>query len=173
MGLFGNSEKKILKEYGMSSEKVIAWQNLVTNTVSNSIKVSKAQLLRASKMIVENHLCIIDDCVHLVNTTLEPEVFFKRFELLIAHCQEVNKYEPFYPFLPPLPSEQYAIIIKNRPATEKLFIDRMYRNAINSAQKLKTEAGRKNKINKFYEKLKPYESRMLPETINYIHTLKL
>nr|DAE10973.1 MAG TPA: hypothetical protein [Siphoviridae sp. ctPsO101] len=169
---FKSYEKQIMERYHMPPEDVIAWQNLLTGCITNEIHLSRESLMETSLRTLEQHNRIIDDCVRLVNTTTSPYVFFKRWDMLLYHCQIVNKYERFIPFKHPLPSEQYAMILHNRYDTEKLFIKRAFDSASESAEKLKTPAGRKRKIDNFFIDIESYSDEFLPESLEYIEVLK-
>lgn len=86
------------KNYGMIKEEVLKWQNLITNTNSKTVKLTKQQLINGTQMIVDDHNRIIQDCVRLVNETLTPGVFFDRYDMLIKHMAYLSKFEPFYNF---------------------------------------------------------------------------
>lgn len=169
---FKSYEKQIMEKYHMPPEDVIAWQNLLTGCITNEIHLSRESLMEMSLKTLEQHNRIIDDCVRLVNTTTSPDIFFKRWNMLLQHCQIVNKYEKFVPFKHPLPSEQYAMILHNRYATEELFIKRAFYKVYESAEKLKTPAARKRKIDNFFINIESYNDEFLPESMEYIEDLK-
>lgn len=94
-------------------QKLIEWERLITRNPSiTKPHLSEQQLLYQTTMIVNSCKRIIDDSVKLVNHTLTPSVFFARYQTLFEEAAKIAKYEPFYPFLPPLPSEQLQMLIK-------------------------------------------------------------
>ena len=64
------------------------------------------------------------------------------------------------------------MILQNRYATEKLFIKRAFCKVSESAEKLKTPAARKRKIDNFFIDIESYNDEFLPESMEYIEDLK-
>ncbi len=82
-------------------------------------KISDVQL-----QYVRTTLMQAQDSVNLVNTTVKPDVFFKRLNFLLDLILRLQPYERYGIFKNGLPSEDYRRIITNLEATVNDFIDR-------------------------------------------------
>ncbi len=82
-------------------------------------KISDVQL-----QYVRTTLIQVQDSVKLVNTTVKPEVFFKRLNFLLDLLLRLQPYERYGIFKNGLPSKDYRHIIANLEATVNDFIDR-------------------------------------------------
>lgn len=167
MGLFNG----LYKNYGLPKDKVLEWQFLVTGSDINTVKLSKKQLVDGTEMIVSNHRKIINDCVRLVNETLSPSVFFERYDLLISEMAQLVPFEPFYNFNKSI-NAQLVQLKTNRAKNEKAFINKYYLSVVEAANSLKTETGRVNRINKFFEIMNQYKDCMQAESWEYLNDLR-
>ena len=107
-------------------------------------KISKSEM-----MYVNTTLKQLQDSVRLVNTTLKPDVFFKRLNFTLDLLLRLQPYEKYKIFNSGLPSSDYARIISNLGATVDDFISRAL--AANQAKisSLKTEKAKKENRIKF------------------------
>lgn len=116
---------------------------------------------------------IASDCTNLVNTTTKPEVFFFRYDLLVETVSNLASVEHFVKFNGTKPSKHLREYQASRDEQEKLFILRAYEKATNDAKKLKTEKGRLNKIQKLFNELDKYCSRLSSENRQLLEALKI
>lgn len=127
--------------------------------------VDKKQVIAAASVVVNDHARRIADCVKLVNETLEPRVFFERYEALFSLSEDLANMEEYYPFKPPMPSEQHRQLLAQRIDTINRFIDRYFDSMITKLLTLKTEAAKRKRIEDFYNTLTYYSDKMEPENI--------
>lgn len=107
-------------------------------------KISKFQLLQA-----ENDVRIMNDCVKLVNTTNNPEVFFSRLNMLLDVLLHLQKYEKYRILKGTPPSVQYRNTLAQIEETVDSFVCRAYYHEFEKAKSLKTEKARSNRMRKF------------------------
>lgn len=94
----------------------------------------------------------VKDCANLVNTTVKPDVFFGRLNMLLDKLLLLQRFER-YKFKPSTPTKDYKRVIANLDATVNDFIDRAF--AANQAKiaSLKTEKAKRANYEKFVDSL--------------------
>ncbi len=127
-------------------ERFIQVQNIVLRINEPRAIVTEEKLRSAVRMIVEDRSRIIADCVKLINTTKNPDVFLRRFDMLKEITEELSKLEPFGVFCKPYPSEQFLDIMNNYNATVNRLADRVLDDAQEKASTLKTNEAKNRKI---------------------------
>lgn len=118
---------------------------------------------------------ILNDCARIMESTVNPEVFFSRFELYLNKLEILAEAEAsgcinvqgdsFVDAQRKFASSNGIIKIIND------FIDRMWSDNLAKVEKLKTEKGKQNRYDKFYETLKEYEYRMPQPCIQHYKSL--
>ena len=164
MGLFGffNKGKKA---------KLLELQKIVVENSPDFLIMSESQLMDIAKEQAQNHLRIIGDCTKLLSSTIKPDVFFSRLDLLEKHSKHLMQFEPYINFSGALPSEGYNEFVANKNLCVRQFIAR-YSSAISDkAKTMKTERGRKNQYQKFYDELEPYFPVISIKNIEYVNLL--
>lgn len=127
-----------------------------------------------AKEQADNHLKIVRDCVELVNTTVNPDVFFKRYYLLLEHLEELVKLEctGIFANSKELPSVAFERVDIQFDSATNDFLDRSFESAKNHADTLKTENGKRNAINRYFENMENYISYMSGESLEYFEKMK-
>lgn len=103
--------------------------------------------------MIDTRLTQLYDSVKLVNTTVKPDVFFKRLNFILDILLDLQRYERFHVFKGDPPSYNYNKILDNLESTVNDFIDRSYQKAIFDSKKLKTTRGRENKLSAYFSSL--------------------
>lgn len=119
------------------------------------ISPQPAPSTRLNGMQAENYNRIINDCLYLIDSTSDPDVFFMRYDLLIETLEKIGNYPD---------AASYAGQIKYKT---KDFIIRTYNNALIKGDALKTDRGKQNQFIRAYDKLSKYYDRMDPELITF------
>ncbi len=124
---------------------------------------------------LQRDLDIVNDCAELMENTVNPETFFSRYDLymeklaILAEAQAshkvkvkgdniIHKYEQMKAY------EKRVEIINS-------FIDRMWADTCQKADKLKTEKGKENRFNKFVETLSSYNECMPDQCVEHYNNL--
>lgn len=138
-------------------------------------KLELAEKIKAhAQLQSEGLLKIVGDCVELVNTTINPEVFFLRYDLMLENLEKLAGLEGtgIFDKSPELPSEAFQRVDTLFDAATNDFLDRSFENAKKHADTLKTENGKKNAIKRYFDNMEKYTDRMSSESIEYFYKMK-
>ena len=122
--------------------------------------------------MVPQWLKIINECAGHVNTTINPEVFFSRYDLMLETVAKLAEVERLVKLSGKRPSVQLKELAAIRDRETITFIDRSYQDARDKAANLKTEKGRLNAIDNYFEKMNAYSGRMSPAVLAHLSTLQ-
>ena len=118
----------------------------------------------------ENDLRIIADCTNLVQTTLNPDTFFTRLNLLVEKSKHLCELEGKVNFTGASPTAAYIEVKENYQEAINQFLNRYYLDVCSNADTLKTVAGKNGRYQKFYDSLQEYYQYMNGENISFIET---
>ncbi|MBP3411382.1 MAG: hypothetical protein J6M10_10355 [Clostridia bacterium] len=111
----------------------------------------------------QNSSRIIKDCLELIQSTVNPDVFYMRLDLLEAHARFLVKLSGFSPLPDNTAQEIMRDITNIRQNATSAFLKRSFYHVTTKAQTLKTERGKLNRYHKHYEDLQKYRHLMSPE----------
>ena len=148
MGLLGNF---LHKQNLLNLQKVV-----MPNAPSNKLVLSEKQLYREAERMAGNDLKIINECTNLINTTVNPDVFFKRYAILRETVAHLSKFSPYIKFKGTQPNQMMLEINRKEQLAISDFLHRYYNSVMEKANSLKTDKGKKNQYKKFYDSLKKY-----------------
>ena len=111
-------------------------------------KISQREL-----QYVQTRLSQLQDSVRLVNSTVKPDVFFKRLHFTLDLLLDLQSYEKYKIFKGTRPSDDYRKIINNLESTVNDFIDRTIASNNDRLSTLKTDKARKKNREEFAVKL--------------------
>ena len=150
----------------INSSDLLEWQKLVMENSPNYL-VSKIELENATNRTISNNYRIMQDCIELIYDTVNPKVFFSRMELLKTTTEHLFKFKPYIVLNNSIiPTSLSAIENEQRITTA--FIERYYKKICSDISKLKTEKGRENQYQKFYDTLMQYKNKMNNNNIEYV-----
>jgi len=157
MGLFGKRKERLAAEREAREKQELA------NRIREQAKEQAGQWLK-----------IVNDCIQLVNTTTNPEVFFKRYNLMLEYLEKLAGVEctGIFSNSKELPSEAYLRVESIFPEATSCFIDRSFEAVKAKADTLKTEKGKLNAIGRYFEDMDKYIIFMSPESVDYLEQLK-
>lgn len=124
---------------------------------------------------LQRDLEILNDCAQLIENTVNPETFFSRYDLYMqklavsAEAQASHRVKVQGDNL--VQKYERMNTDKQKVETINAFIDRMWADTRQKADKLKTEKGKENRFNKFVESLSVYNERMPAQCIEHYNTL--
>lgn len=160
MGIFGRNKKDLIR-----------WQNLVFDKPTPFLHTTEAQLKGITPAIFQRHLEIANDSAKLFNNTANAEVFFSRYDLFIKECEFLIALSEFVKLYDSNISNQLQKAKGQYNQIVMDFINRAWIDTCAKAERLKTEKGKQNKYNKFFELMKQYEHRMPEQCRNHYKTL--
>lgn len=121
---------------------------------------SKAkQAYRAEENIAKNAIKIIEDSVKLINTTTNPDVFFKRLELFEEKLNVLCELKDIK-FNGQKPKDKLKEFKKEKHFIVNAFIDRCFEETILKIDSLKTVDAKLRNREKFYVELSTYINSM-------------
>lgn len=159
--LFGGSNKK---------QRLLEWQNVVMAQRSDRLVMSEQQLRQTSVQQAQNDLRIMNDCKNLVSTTVKPDVFFSRLNLMIEKGEHLQQLERYISFSGASPTAALNEIKQNYQEAVRQFLVRYFSDTFDKAEAMKTEKGKQNKYIKFYESLQEYYCYMNASNREYVET---
>lgn len=127
---------------------------------------------KEARFMAPQWLKIIYECADHVNTTTNPEVVFSRYDLMLETLAKLADVERLVKLSGKKPSVQLKELVTIRERATNTFIDRSYQAARDGATNLKTEKGRVNAINNYFEKMGAYRGRMTPANLAHLSALQ-
>jgi hypothetical protein len=157
------SQHTVSRQQETSAEREIREKQKLANDIRAQARLQSQQLLK-----------IVNDCAELVNTTVNPEVFFKRYNLMLEHLETLTGYEctGIFDKSPELPSEAFLRIESQFAYETNKFLDRSFENAKKHADTLKTESGKANAIKRYFDNMEEYIVYMSGESLEYFDKMK-
>lgn len=181
MGFIESTLKKAIKNYFDKSFKP-AQKNKHANTRKETFEMREKREKQELADGIKKHaqfqsqqlLKIVNDCAALVNTTINPEVFFMRYNLMLEHLETLAGLEctGIFDNSPDLPSAAFLRIEAQFDAATNDFLDRSFQNAKKHADTLKTENGKINAIKRYFDNMEKYTIHMSGESLEYFYKLK-
>lgn len=128
------------------------------------------QLVQAAQVCVPNWWKIEQESHQLTEETVNPEVFFNRYDLMIEQLKNLMIAENVVE-MPSSPSSLLESAEINRTSATISFVNRAYAQVCEQAESLKTERGKRNRKIKFYQSMLKYEDEISDEARNHILTM--
>ena len=153
-----------------NNDDLLELQKLVVENAPDKLIMSGKQLKVMANQRAANSLRIAQDCCQILQTTTSPDVFFDRFHLFAWHCSELALLEKYVSFSGASPTEAFSVLMSEKQECIRQFLVRYFGKVFDKAESLKTEKGKLNQYQKFYDSLKPYFSEMDADNIDYIET---
>ena len=139
-------------------------EDICTKEQYHQKQINKLEEYReCNPMTAERKLEIVQDCIKLVNTTKNPDVFFPRYEKLLEELSALSRMEGRIKFSGQLPSAALQDFASRKEYTFNDFIDRYYRSVEEKINNLTTEKAKINNSQKFYDSLVAYQT-VMPES---------
>lgn len=156
---------------------LLEWQNMILEDESTKLIMSRDQLEDCTIEQAQNDMRIFDDCATLINSTVKPDVFFSRLELAECKLEHLVTLEPYMQQIKCITLESSMSDLMNKFQEEKDsyttdFLYRYYASVKEKADGLKTEKGKQNQFQKFYESLEPYFESISDLNMEYIEAMK-
>lgn len=121
---------------------------------------------------VKQRLSQVNDSVNLINTTVNPKVFFERYDFLFALLLSLVPHENKRGIsFDPKPSDMLKDLVHNRDKNITEFIGRAFVPVNQKCRALKTDRGRENAMKRFREGILEYRYLLAAEHIDYLSRL--
>lgn len=106
-----------------------------------------------------------------VNKTTEPGVFFTDYDIIKDLAGRLASISKYVKFKGTKPAEVLRTAVDQEQAAVRDLIVRCFQRAALSAEKLKTEKGKRSQFEKFQTSLEPYFFRMSYENVQLVQDL--
>lgn len=157
----------LVKSNQQDIEHLLQWQKVIVTDSPEHLIMTEQQLQDATEQQVNNDIRIIQDSIKLLSETVNPDVFFSRLDLLKSTANHLQQLEPYIDFNVS-PSQAFNEIVEDEQESIHQFVIRYYNSVKSYADTLKTDKGKANQYQKFYDTLMNYKDIMNEENIDYI-----
>ena len=120
---------------------------------------------------VEESVKMIQESMKLCNTTKKPEVFFKRYDIVLYQLDVLSRLEKFVPFSGDKPSKKLAQVKQVKNTEIDKMIDRAWNDTLEKVEKLKTDSAKIRKITGFRDEMDKYSGFMSDANIDKYESL--
>lgn len=149
------------------NSKLLRLQKLIVKKSPNKLIMSEKQLMDTARMAAKRMLEICNDSIRLVDTTIKPDVFFSRLDLLLTNLAELQELEKYISFSGS-PSKSLTRIRTHKQKIIHDFLVRYHKAIVAQANAAKTPRGKEGKYKKFEESLRPYYSHMNAQNVHFV-----
>lgn len=105
---------------------------------------------------------IVDESLSIITTTVNPDTFFSRFNLIFEMIEKIIEQDKNAS----LARGELEKLKQSKPQFIDKFIDIMWEDTQKRMQSLKTERGKINRVDCYKKKLQKYESEMTTDNIH-------
>lgn len=147
--------------------KLLKLQKLLVKNSPNKLIMSEKQLMDTARRAAKRYLEICNDSMRLIDTTIKPDVFFSRLDLLLKNLTELQALEQYISFSGS-PSKSLARIRASKQDVIHDFLVRYHKTIVSQANAAKTLRGKESKYKKFEESLQPYYSKMNAQNVLFV-----
>lgn len=148
-------------------EKSNAKNNLYINPYINKYKKSEIGIDNVVYLLY----CDYSDAFKWVKNCKKPDSFFSNYDKARQILEALISYRRSYHFSSPTPMNQLQELKNKYDEYTINFITNYWNATIKSAEKLKTEKGKSNKIQSFFDDLDRYSNRFTPQISSFIASL--
>lgn len=126
---------------------------------------------KEAEFVAPQWLRIAQESANICNNTVNPDVFFSRYDLMELTLRRLAAIEHFLSFSDNLPSSVLEDVQAQRSAAIRDMIERSYQREQSEAQKLKTETGRENRMRRYFETMNQFSEQLGPDGMSLLHEL--
>lgn len=152
--------------------RLLELQKRLVQGSPNRLVFSEKQLRKMAESEARNSLRIIKDSSKILQTTLKPDAFFSRFDLIAQHAENLAALSPWIKLKGASAATLKRETERQRDEITLDFLKRYYKAVSEKADGMKTPKGAENQRRKFYESLKPYRRRMSEECVSFIESTR-
>lgn len=132
---------------------------------SHRKKCKLSYTTREAQILAPQYLKQVQDCTRLLNTTINPNVYFMRYDLMISCLVELKKMQKAIKFSGQKPSSCLNEALKTRDKQLEFFITRIFNNCRDKIINLKTHKAKENQVAKFTDTINSFANE-IPSNLN-------
>lgn len=153
-------------------DELLALQKIVLEDSPEELIMPEWQLREMADEKTRNSHRIMNDCSTILRTTVNPDVFFDRLQLLSTHCRVLADLEKYIPFSGASPTDVLNTLVNEKQDIIREFLVRCFQSADAKADTLKTSRGKLNQYQRLYDSLIPYFAEMDTGNIDFVETTR-
>ena len=146
--------------FGKTSRKPTLQEILYENAPSNRITIPREQMLNLANQRAAQDIRIINESKTIIQTTVKPDVFFSRLNLLRDKIDDLVMLSPYIKIKGVSQHQLKQSYENDREEIINGFIDRYYKSVKKKADTLKTQKAKDNQYNKFFDTLEKYQPEL-------------
>lgn len=116
---------------------------------------------------VANSLKICRESIKIIYETTNPDTFFSRYEIVLRETANIEAHSDKFNFGNLSPQTMRQEVVNGKQKYVRDMIDRYWNETVKGAESLKTDNGKKNRYQKFYDTLERYKNEISEENIIY------
>lgn len=159
VGLFGHSKSELLE-----------WQNIIAPNTPR-LMWNEKQLKSFTAKSVSESIKMIQESMNLCNKTKKPDVFFKRYDIVLYQLGVLAKLEKFVSLSGDKPGKKLVEVQRNKSSETNKMIERIWEETIEKANSLKTDSAKAKKLESFRSEMDKYSGFMDDSNIDYYESL--
>lgn len=145
--------------------RLLQFQQILLDDSPSELIMSETEIQIVTRQQIENDSRIMEESYKIIDETKNPDTFFSRLDLFLERLQHIALFDPlldtnFSKTLKELEDDLQDIIND--------FLERYWIDIYDNAQKLKTDSGRKKRLQKYYDTLQPYFNRLNEKNMEFI-----
>lgn len=163
-------KNKILDITGLNKKQkteLLQLQKILIENSPDELLYSKNELLQTAQSEASNCLRIFKDSILIIVKTADPDTFFSRYDLLLKQAERIDILSDYVKFNGVEPKSVYQEALNDKQKQIYQMINRYWSETIKGADSLKTDNGKKNRYQKFYDTLERYKNEISEENIIY------
>lgn len=146
--------------------KLLQWQNDVfPDAPKDKLVFKEKQLLDITKNLAETDSRVIQNCLNIISETIDPEVYFSRYYLMLDKATHLTFLEKYLSF-----DVSPSAAVEEIKIKKQISINRFLLRCEASIYEKKTEKGRTNQRKRIYDSLQPYLNEMNEENLAFVHS---
>lgn len=145
--------------------------NKTTRGVSDLTKKHNNKQKNNFSDVYMRNVNIVNECVEIMNNTLDPKIYFSRRDLYKEKFQWLADNENKIEFEGESPSLSLKKVYASETSDINEFIDRYYNHTIEKIDTLKTQKAKFNNVHKFKDTLILYVCSMNEDNVIYFQRL--
>lgn len=133
--------------------------HLIRMSYDAATKQNSSNISQSTQMRINDSLRIMQDCIDILQTTTNFETFFSRLNLFMDKAHYLSDLsDSGYPGIATGVRQTIPEFLDKQVLFKTVFLENATNKEIQSALQLKTPKGRSNRLLKFLNKLKEYQS---------------
>ena len=164
MNLFRKALSAVEKHY----DELLLLQKVLVKDSPDKLIFTEKQLKGIARSSAEESLRIAKDCAKILDTTVNPDVFFSRYQLFEWHVGHLALMQKYVKFSGYAPATIFDMAAGGKNECIRTFVLRCFNKTIMNADTMKTEKGKLSQYQKLDASLERHFGEMSAGNRAYI-----